>query len=271
MTIRKVIVAFAQTNPVFGKIEANVRDAMSLMQGIKADLVVFPELFNTGYNFATKKEVHELSEEIPSGLTCKTLLIKSRDQNRTFVAGIAELSGDKIYNSAVIVSKGCFIGKYRKLHLFNKEKIWFHPGNLQPRVYTIGGYRLGVMICFDWIFPEVSRSLALLGADVIAHPSNLVLPGYCQKTMPIRAFENHVYIITSNRIGEERRGEDYFRYTGESLICSPMMKVLVSATADEVVCKSAEIDISLARNKKLTALNQIFKDRRPRFYSQLTS
>ena len=258
--------AFAQTNPSFGEINENVEKAISLIENTNFDLIVFPELFNTGYAFTSKREAISLSEKIPDGSTCKKLMKISSQKKNTIVAGLAELYGEKSYNSAVVVSNGKYIGRYRKLHLFNKEKLWFSPGNLRLKVYDLKTYRLGVMICFDWIFPEVARTLSLMGADIIAHPSNLVLPDYCQNTMFARAIENKVFTITANRVGEERRGKEYFCYTGRSIIISPKMKCLASATNKEVVCKSAKLNISLAKNKKITLLNDILNDRRPKFY-----
>ena len=89
------------------------------------------------------------------------------------------------------------------------------------------------MICFDWFFPETARSLALLGADIIAHPANLVLP-YCQKAMITRCLENRVFAVTANRIGQEKRGEDDFQFTGASQIISYDGKVLSSAPNDKI-------------------------------------
>jgi len=121
------------------------------------------------------------------------------------------------------------------------------------------------MICFDWIFPETARTLSLLGADIIAHPANLVLP-YCQKAMVTRCLENRVYGITSNRIGEEQRGEDFFKFTGKSQITSYNGEVLSSAPIDEPCISVVDIDINLARSKKLNEFNDVLEDRNPTLY-----
>ncbi len=104
----------------------------------------------------------------------------SREANKTIVAGLAKRFDDKIFNFPVVVSNGQFIGVYRKIHLY-KEKLWFSVGDTGFRVFDLRHFKLGVMIWFDWFFPESARVLALEGADVMAHPSNLVLPGLCQK------------------------------------------------------------------------------------------
>ena len=121
------------------------------------------------------------------------------------------------------------------------------------------------MICFDWIFPESIRSLALLGADVIAHPANLVLP-YCQSAMITRCLVNRVFAITANRIGTEKRGEDNFTFTGGSQITSARGEALSSAPKKEIYSDFVDIDIEQSRNKVLNDYNDIFKDRRPDLY-----
>ncbi len=269
--MEKTRVAFVQTNPVFGEVNQNLNDAVSMRRTVDADIYVLPELFNTGYAFVSKEEAFRLSEAIPSGETTQALLDESRNRKITFVAGLAERDDERVYNSAVVVSNGEFVGKYRKIHLFYKEKLWFTPGDLGFKVFDVGGIRLGVMVCFDWLYPEAARSLALQGADIIAHPANLVLPGYAQKAMLARSYENRVFTITANRIGHEKRGDDRFKYTGMSQIVSPRMEVLASAGPEEVVCKRAEVDVSEARDKSITEFNDALRDRRTEFYDILVS
>ena len=88
----------------------------------------------------------------------------------------------------------------------SNKKLWFTPGNTGFNVFQTGIGPVGIMICFDWLFPESMRTLALQGAQVIAHPANLVLP-HCPSAMPIRCLENKVYAITVNRTGREQRKE----------------------------------------------------------------
>ena len=263
-------IAFAQTNPKFGEVNENLEDALKLVRRVDADLVVLPELFNTGYAFLTREEVRRFAEEIPNGETCRILVEESERLGKTIVAGLAEKAGDALYNAAVLVSKGRFVGLYRKLHLFNREKILFDKGDLEPKVYMVDGTRIGMLICFDWFFPEIWRVLALKGAEIVAHPSNLVLPNYCQRAMLARSFENHIYTITANRVGEEKRGDYHLKYTGRSQIVNPKMEILASASEDQVECRVVQADLELARNKKVTEYNDIFRDRRPRFYRLLT-
>jgi len=261
-------IGFIQLNPKFGEVEDNVDRAVAFIEGVDADLLVLPELFNTGYLFVDRWEARELAEEIPSGYTTQKL-IKVAKKTRTFiVAGIAELSQSKVYNSAIIVGPNGFIGKYRKAHLFYREKEVFAPGDTGFQVFDIGLAKIGVIICFDWCFPEACRILALKGADIICHPANLVLP-YAHKVMLARSIENRVYTITANRIGIECRGGMSLKFTGMSQVTSPKMEVLARASENEEEVKVVQINVSLARNKWITELNHVFKDRRIDLYSEL--
>jgi predicted amidohydrolase len=254
---------------MFGEKEKNVEEAINLSKRGGGDLMVFPELFNTGYAFTNKKEAYDLAEEIPKGQTTKRLMEHSRDDKKTIVAGLAERFEDKVFNSAVVVSNGRLMGVYRKIHLFYKEKLWFSVGDTGFEVFDLGFFKLGVMICFDWFFPESARVLALEGADVIAHPSNLVLPRLCQRATLIRSLENKVFIITANRTGTEVRGGEKFNYTGRSQITSPSMKVLASVKEYEIAAKVVDVDISEARNKDITKFNHAIRDRKVKFYRRL--
>jgi predicted amidohydrolase len=176
-----------------------------------------------------------------------------------------EKEKDKIYNSLLIVSEGKVIDTYRKIHLFYKEQHWFSRGDKPLKVYDIKGIRVGAMICFDWIFPETCRTLALKGAQLIAHPSNLVMP-YCQGAMVTRCLENRIFAVTANRIGTEKRGEDEFTFTGASQITAPEGKILASAPDNKVHVSVIEIDEKQADNKWINKYNDILKDRRPDFY-----
>lgn len=259
---------FIQFSPEFGNVDANIDKAQSMMEKIDADLLVLPELFNTGYLFLSQKEVYELAEEIPAGKTTNALSKIARRKKIHIVAGIAEREGAKLYNSAVLVAPDGYVATYRKIHLFNEEKLWFKPGNTDFHVYDLGQFQIGIMICFDWLFPETSRVLALKGADVICHPSNLVLP-YCQDAMITRCLENRIFAVTANRTGCEERSGKKFKYTGKSQIVSPEAHVLYRATTEDEEVGVAEIDVSLARNKKINEYNNLFADRRPEYYQDL--
>lgn len=258
-------VGFVQFNCRFGEVEKNADRAGEWIARQQADLWVLPELFNTGYQFTSKKEAAALSEPVPSGPTTQRLIRMAKENKTHLVAGLAERNGKQLYNASVLVGPKGFIAVYRKIHLFYEETRWFTPGNLRFQVHPVGKARVGMMICFDWFFPEAARSLALLGADLIAHPSNLVLP-YCPDAMPTRCLENRLFAVTANRVGSESRGKETLTYIGMSEVVDPKGKILYRASDKKEEAHVLEIDPKLARNKNLNRYNHLLKDRRDRLY-----
>lgn len=262
-------VGIYQNHPEFGNIKSNVIKTLDLLSHSACDLVVLPELFNTGYQFISREEALSLAEDVPFGYTCSSLEEIAKEKNMFLVFGLAEKDGNKIYNSSVLLGPDGFIGLYRKSHLFFEEKHVFDPGNTGFQVYNINGIGLGMMICFDWWFSESARILALLGADIICHPANLVLL-QCQQAMITRSLENAVFTMTANRIGQEARGgKKQLSFTGQSQIVDPKGQVLARMDEQEIGIKVAEIDPFQARDKSITAYNDRFQDRRPELYDQL--
>ncbi|MEJ2627960.1 MAG: nitrilase-related carbon-nitrogen hydrolase [bacterium] len=260
-------VAVFQFNPEFGERENNLKKIRKNIKNTKAKLLVLPELCTTGYQFISRKETKELSESIPGSNTVKQFEEICAEADVYLIAGMAERDGEEFYNSSLFIGPKGYIGKYRKVHLFKEEKKWFSPGNIGFRVWDIEGARVGMMICFDWIFPEAARSLTLQGADIIGHPVNLVLP-YCQRAMVTRALENGVFIITANRVGSEKRGgRERLTYTGQSQIVNPRGKVLFRLGRKKESFKEIDIDPRQARDKNITPENHILHDRRPDQYS----
>ena len=125
-----------------------------------------------------------------------------------------------------------------------------------------------MMICFDWIFPEIARCLALMGADIICHPANLVMP-YCQDSMKTRSLENHIYTVTANRIGEENRGEYNFTFTGKSQITDCSGNIIFRASENKEEVYYADIKIEEARNKNINDMNNLWLDRQIMYYKRL--
>ncbi len=260
-------VSFVQTVPIFGEVERNLMRVERLLPR-DSDLVVLPELFNTGYLLLNKEELLKLAEPI-DGITGRFLAKFSKEHGTSIVAGLPEKSKNGIYNSAMVIDEtGDLVGVYRKTHLFGREKLLFRPGDTGFRVFNLSGMRVGVLICFDWIFPEASRVLALDGAEVLAHPANLVLP-YAQSAMLTRSIENRVFTVTANRSGEDDRCVEKLEFTGASQITSPDMRILVRAPERGEYVGTAEIDPRDARNKKITEQNDLWMDRRPEFYGRI--
>ena len=166
-----------------------------------------------------------------------------------------------MYNSSALVGPRGFIGIYRKVHLYYREKLLFAPGDLGFPVFKLPFGNVGMMICFDWIFPESARMLALAGAEIILHPSNLVLP-HCPDAMITRALENRVFTVTANRIGTEDRGGIKLSFIGKSEIVSPKGKVLSRLLTKKTGVAAADIDLSAARDKNVNEYNHVFEDRR---------
>jgi predicted amidohydrolase len=271
-TLKTIRGAFVQTKPKFGANEENIENSITTASRVVSDLYVFPELGNTGYAFKSKEECLALSESLEDGPSVERLLEFSEKKKCALVAGLAERSENRTYNSSVAIERGKVLGTYRKMHLFYREKLWFSPSQDGFKVFHADSLRckLGVMICFDWIFPEATRELALKGSDVICHPSNLVLPGKAQVGALARAYENRVFVITANRVGDENRGpKDKFHFTGRSQIVSPLMEKLAFAGATDVVAKAAKLDLALSRNKNVTSMNNLVEDRRPEYYRDL--
>ncbi|MBO3802696.1 MAG: acyltransferase [Candidatus Brockarchaeota archaeon] len=261
-------IGYAQTNPVFGEKEKNLKRALKLLEaaaGLEADLVVLPELFNTGYVFRSMREVWKLAEQIPDGYTSKALLDFAEENGLHVCAGICEATKEGTYNSALLAGPSGHCVTYRKIHLFGREKLWFMPGNAGLKVFAAGGVKVGIMICFDWFFPESARVLALGGAQVVCHPANLVLP-YCQTAMLGSALQNKVFVVTANRTGVERST----RFTGRSQIVGPDMRVLARSGLREDV-KVVKIRPEDADDKRVTRFNDLFKDRRPEMYGPICS
>ncbi len=259
-------VGYLQFEPAFGEVERNLDHVAACLGSVEADLIVLPELFATGYQFQSKDEVRRLAESVPDGATTRHLTELAARRDCTIVAGVAEREGDDCFNSAVVIGPRGFIGCYRKTHLFFEETLFFTPGNSGFHVWDIGLAKVGVMICFDWYYPEAARTLALQGAEIIAHPSNLVLPN-CPDSMVTRCLENRVFSVTANRIGREARGgKDPLTFIGLSEVVDPRGRILHRAPRDSEDLCVVEIDPASARNKALNPYNDLLRDRRPALY-----
>lgn len=255
-----------QTHPRFGETARNLLDAEALLGLLAPDLLVLPELFATGYAFRDRAEASALGEHPVEGPTGRWLAATSARTTGLVVAGFVERDGERLYNAAAAWAGGRWLATYRKAHLFEFEREVFDAGDGPFPVVEHGGLRVGLMICFDWRFPEAARTLALAGADVIAHPSNLVMP-HGQDAMVTRALENRVYTVTANRIGTEHRPpRASLTFTGRSVIVTPDGETVGQAPADEPARIEATIDPGRARDKGLPSGNDVFRDRRPDLY-----
>ena len=257
---------FIQYSPVFCDFEKNLQTLDKLLEKApQADFLVLPELCNSGYNFESRQQAFDFAQN-PTQCDFVDLLHRHCKKRKMFIAsGFNERDGDKLYNSSVLVGPEGYMGKYRKIHLFLNEKDIFTPGEGDLPVFDTPVGKIGMLICFDWVFPEVWRIMALKGAEIIAHCSNLVLPGFAQRSVPVHALVNRFFVITANRIGSERE----LTFTGLSTIADPRGNVMCQAKSDSTEAQAVDFDLELARDKMITARNDLLGDRRPEIYRQL--
>ncbi|NJN34860.1 MAG: carbon-nitrogen hydrolase [Saprospiraceae bacterium] len=266
----KTTISVVQCTPKWNDRAANYQLLTDLLTPLSTDVIVLPELCTTGYSFLTTAEA-EAAAETPSVLAAFFMPF-SLEKRSVIVAGFAERAPEGVYNSAIIVLPDGTFRVYRKTHLFFKEKQCFLEGN--TGFFTVKhpdkDCVIGVMVCYDWRFPESARTLALQGADLIVCPSNLVTTVW-EIGMKARALENSVYVATANRCGTESRllndgSTQSLSFTGKSVLYDPAGLTLTQADLEENCVLTGEIDVLKSRNKHFNALNNIFDDRRPNFY-----
>jgi predicted amidohydrolase len=258
-------VGFYQFRPLFGKPEQNCKKIISALENAEADLIVLPELALSAYYFKDKSESLKYAEDPENSRRMDALISLAKNKNMHLVIGFAEKHGQQCFNSAALIGPNGIEHIYRKAHLFNEEKFCFDPGDTPFIVNEINGVKIGIMICFDWVFPEATRTLAMQGAEIICHPSNLVLT-FCQQTMLARCIENRVFAITANRYGEDKRPQGSLKFTGKSQIVAPGGKLLHRAASQRDVLFITDINPDDAHNKMITEHNHLFNDRRPEYY-----
>ncbi len=258
-------ISIIQFTPVFGDIDKNIEQISQLIEGTEStSLIVLPELASTGYKFKDGDEAIALSERANSSKFLNFLSDVTSRKGCYIVAGFNEREGEVLYNSSVLMGPTGIVGIYRKLHLFLDEKDIFEPGNMGLPVFDTEIGKIGMLICFDWMFPEAWRALSLKGASIIAHPSNLVLP-FCQSVIPSYSLINRIFIATANRIGTEKE----LTFTGKSIITNTTGEIIASASTTKKEIITVNIDTLLATNKKITPKNDVFKDRRNDVYGDL--
>jgi predicted amidohydrolase len=238
---------FYQSDVRPGERTANLDCVAGALGDARFDLVVLTELFATGYLFASRGAAAALAEPVPGGLTTGALADIARARQAFLVGSLIEADGDRLYNTAVVVGPHGFIGRHRKVHLPEVERRFFDSGDEASDLFDLGGVRIGLVICFESWFPEVSRHLALSGADILCHPANF---GGTMSPAVIRtrAIENMVFTITANRIGAEGDAEQAATFRGESLVVDPEGAILLQAGAEEQL-GLVEIDPPRARRK----------------------
>jgi len=262
----KYKVGLCQFRPELLNKVANINKMVSMVEGVEADLIVFPELATSGYVFASRQEIYNVADTFEGSETTEIFTKLAKKNDTTYVLGFPEVSGGELYNSAMLVNPDGSKHLYRKIHLFNEETLWFQPGDLGFEVvFAKSGVKVGMMICFDWIFPEAARTLMLRGASILVHCANLVLP-WCQQAMLTRSLENRVFSVTCNRTGREVNGERDFYFTGTSQVVTPKGEILFRLDEVEEAVRVVEIEVLDADDKNITRYNNILRDRRGESY-----
>ncbi|MGM0640391.1 MAG: nitrilase-related carbon-nitrogen hydrolase [Thermotogota bacterium] len=259
--------SLVQFKPELFEIKNNVKNAISLIKDTEEDLIIFPELAFTGYAYTNMQEVKDTSEDPKDEFSYS--ISKFRDfaikNDKNIIYGFNEKSNDIFFNSSIFIKSDGSFSIYRKIHLFYREKLFFTPGDSGFFVEEFKGFNIGMAICFDWIFPESFRTLSVLGADLIAHPADLVLP-HCQEANKTRSLENRVFIATSNRWGEETNKDIKYNFTGMSQLTSPKGEVIDRFSKSGNIVKTFDVDLNLSRNKNINDFNNVMTDRRKEFY-----
>jgi len=264
-----MLIGYYQFQPEFGAVSRNLDKIENTLTGCTADIIVLPELCTTGYQFISRDEARGFAEYIPGGAACSRLGEIARKTGIHLVAGIAEKEDDDLYNTAAVISPSGFMSRYRKIHLFFEETLIFTPGAVLPEIISINSAKIAPVICFDWLFPEIFRILALHGVDIVIQPANLVLP-YFQTAMRTRSIENRIFTVTANRTGkEERGGKKPLCFTGKSQITGVYGEVLSSASESSETVQIVTINPAEARNKALNPYNSVLGSRRPELYSEI--
>lgn len=259
-------ISVLQVDPVPHDQDATFARLAPMLEEVRGtEVAVLPELLNSAYVFESREDAWSRAEEVSGSRFLARLSEAAGPDGPALVVGFCERAGGELYNSSVLLDRGEVVSVYRKLHLFNDEWDWCCPGDLPLEVKEVRGVRVGQLICFDWAFPEAWRVLALLGADLVALPSNLMLPGRCQMATPVHAMIQRYYVAVANRSGEEN-GKIF---TGESLLAGPDGAVVARAPRHGDAVIRCSFEAGRTRDKSMTPRNDVLADRRPEFYGKL--
>jgi predicted amidohydrolase len=233
-------------------------------RGGGAQLLVAPELFLTGY-FLGAEAVGRLAEPLDGPSLAAARRIASTEKI-ALAFGFPERDGGEVYNAAIAIgADGAVLATYRKTHLFGDvDRQQFSRGEAEPRIFEIGGFKAGLLICYDVEFPETVRSLALGGAELAIVPTALMLPFdvVARTVVPARAYENQLYVAYANRCGREAS----FDYCGLSCVVGPDGADLARAgRGEELIFADLDRDAIHASRQ----LNPYLGDRRPELYFRL--
>lgn len=267
------VISCRQLAPLIADLPANREISCSAVEAALAegaDVVVLPELVTSGYMFESRAEARACATR-PDDALFATWSSLAATRDAVVIGGFCEPSPDGgVYNSAVLVDGTGVRAVYRKIHLWDSEKKFFTPGPADPPVVDTRHGRIAVVICYDLEFPELTRTLALRGADLLAVPTNWPLVQRPAGERPpevtigmATARVNRMAVACADRTGTERGQE----WTAGTAIIDEAGWVVATAGASGDA--TAELDLTLGRNKVLTERAHVFDDRRPQFYGSL--
>ena len=251
---------------------ARVIAAMEEASRAGAKIVAFPECALTGYCFDTREEAWPLAETVP-GPSTEQLAAAAKHLDCTAIVGMLECEGETLYNSAAVIDPTGVLGSYRKMHLPCLGIDQFCAVGDKPfPVFATQHGRIGVNICYDCSIPEAARVLKLQGAQLLVIPTNWPWGSDSWEHTPkVRATENHMHVVASDRVGEERG----FRFSGHSQIVDFMGKVHAEADDVEETIIYADLDLAAADENRVVRVPGKWSfdhiaARRPEMYKVIT-
>jgi predicted amidohydrolase len=253
-------IGYVQYSPVTGDKEKNLETIRRLLSNVSGDLFVLPEMGLTAYPDATKEKLISHSEKLDGYLISEITKI-AKEANACIIVGMPEIIENNIYNTTVAVGPEGLIASHQKSHLFMEEKNNFTPGTNKPILFEWRGNKIGIGVCYDYMFPEFWKKLALNGAQLFCNTANFV-SNYGFPMMRARTIENGVYAITTNRTGEDLTQ----KYTGGSEIVDNRGNILVKASEENEEVKIVDVDLNKSDDKNWNGINDLVKDRREDLY-----
>ena len=269
------VVACCQLAPALGDPAANrelAAEAVTHAAAQGARVVVLPELVSSGYVFESRAEASACAEA-PDGETVTLWTRLSAEHELVIVGGFCERAAGQVYNSAALVDHGTLRCVYRKAHLWDRERLWFSPGDAAPPVVATRFGRIGVMICYDLEFPEWVRLPALDGAQLLCAPVNWPAAPHPDGERPAEIMKaqadaavNRMFVAVCDRAGTER---------GVSWVCGSVIidadgwPLAEADPAAGPVTITAECRLGEALSKDVSLLSNVHRDRRPELYRRL--
>ncbi|HJQ68212.1 MAG TPA: carbon-nitrogen hydrolase family protein [Blastocatellia bacterium] len=273
----KTTIACAQIDCKIGDVESNRSNVVDRIQEAadrSARLVIFPECAMTGYAFESLEEAAQFAEPI-DGPTGEAVSRACQQTGLYAIVGFIEKDGSRYFNAAMLVGPGGVIGSYRKVHMpYIGADRFLTPGDRPFQVFDLAIGKVGILICYDISFPESARTLKLMGAELIALPTNWP-PGAKRNpdfVVNARALENHVNFAATNRVGTERG----WPFIGRSTVADFNGDKLIEGSADGEQLLLAEIDFEQANDNRIVNAPGTYEidrlaDRRPDFYELVSA